>query len=196
MKIVALMLVVCVAQASAWFFTSNDKVVNPTDAVNATCEALAAQGDCEFFKCFERRFQCGQDYYMKKFAQKYCRKFNMAMNTFDPAGRQFLVNSRSCVMTRLLLYYRQDRMNCDTLQDDAVQMTTPCYLENNFCDIIDNNAQSFISVFEFGDASSLISELARIAGSCGGNALSGFWNTMSGHVRGSLARFFGVSSKK
>jgi hypothetical protein len=57
-------------------------------------------------------------------------------------------------MQGLVPHYRQTQMNCDTLDDDAVAMIGPCYLDNGFCDVINRNTAAFLNVFEFGDAGS------------------------------------------
>ena len=66
-------------------------------------------------------------------------------------GQQFLMNSQQCVKERLLEYYRRDYVNCHRLEHNAIAMISPCYIDNGFCDIIVENSQQFIEVFEFND---------------------------------------------
>ena len=61
------------------------------------------------------------------------------------------MNSQRCVTLRLVEYYRRDYVNCHDLERDAIAMIGPCFTDNGFCDIIVDNSQQFIEVFQFND---------------------------------------------
>ncbi len=44
-----------------------EKSVKPVGPINEKCMKME---NCEFFKCFEKRFPCGKDYWMMKVKNK------------------------------------------------------------------------------------------------------------------------------
>ncbi|KAK7500659.1 hypothetical protein BaRGS_00008234 [Batillaria attramentaria] len=189
MKVVGLFLVMSLGAANAFWFFRNSETTATADGrpVDDTCEAYGEAGSCEFFDCFEQRLPCGRDFYMQRFGNHYCNRFESNMESFTEAGQEFLVNSRQCVTRRLLEYYRRDYVNCHDLEHDAIDMIGPCYTENGFCEIIGDNAEQFLNVFDISDlfdagAGKLWRELLGLARHCGGQALTQFMSAAASQL--------------
>jgi len=183
MKCVCLLLVVLVASqsADAWWFSDPEPTIRQAAAgFDQSClDAVATEGSCAFFDCFEQRFPCGEDFYVEKFGKKYCQRFAQATNNFNAIGQEFLVNSQRCIMGRIAEHYGNASVNCDRLDDLAIASTYPCYHDNGFCNVIDDNTAAFLDIFDFSDAFALRNQLTSLAGTCGDRALSNFGRAMA-----------------
>ncbi|KAK7097296.1 uncharacterized protein [Littorina saxatilis] len=200
MKVLLVAMVIFVAKANAWFFRNSETTATADGrGIDDGCEAFGEAGSCEFFDCFEQRLPCGRDFYMQRYGNNYCNRFNTFMESFTEAGQEFLVNSQQCVTRRLLEYYRRDYINCHDLEHDAIAMIGPCYMESGFCDIIGDNTEQFIEVFEFNDlfgsgSAKLWRELLGLARQCGGRSLANFMSTTASRLS-PLRSFFGGDKK-
>merc|ERR1711976_22404 len=86
MKAVVLFVVMFAGCTNAWFFSFGRNEETTATAqrrpVDDTCESFGEAGTCAFFNCFEQRLPCGHDWYIMRFGNKYCNRFESRMETF------------------------------------------------------------------------------------------------------------------
>ncbi|PVD35234.1 hypothetical protein C0Q70_06515 [Pomacea canaliculata] len=171
--VVVLALVLTLGCADAWWiFSRNNERTATADGrpVDSACVAHGQSGNCEFFNCFEQRLPCGREFYMQRYGNFYCNRFQTFMPSFTAAGQEFLRNTQQCMNQRLLDTYSRDYVNCHNLEHDAVAAVGDCYRRHGFCDIIGDNAQQ------------LWREILGLARHCGGQALTRFMASVSSRV--------------
>ena len=49
----------------------------------AGCDSLAEQGNCDFYRCEEAVFPCGNDGYALGYGYRYCHRFGIFYKHFD-----------------------------------------------------------------------------------------------------------------
>ncbi|XP_076468062.1 stanniocalcin-like [Babylonia areolata] len=181
MKVVVVAMVMLMCRSSAgWFLGNRERTaVSGGRPVDEECVEEGEAGGCEFFNCFEERLPCGRDFYMQRYGNYYCRRFQRYMANFTAEGQTFLLDSQQCITESLLEYYRRNDLNCHELEHAAIALIRPCYIRHGFCGIIRDNKEPFLQVFQLRDlfrsgALKLWRELAGLARECGRSAFSEF----------------------
>ncbi|GFO19596.1 stanniocalcin-like protein [Plakobranchus ocellatus] len=192
-----LLILAVLANASyAFLFTRTTPVAQAEGReVDETCLARAAEGDCEFYNCFEQRLPCGRDYYMLRQGHYYCNKMNTRKHLFTPAGQQFIENVQQCLMGPLQEIYTREFIDCHTLEHEAVAAIAPCFNEHNFCDTLETDSEEFFRVYEIGDlftrgATKIWRAIFQIAGNCGTQMAREFTSDTSESLMSSINGFF------
>ena len=145
--------------------------------INESCLALAEQGSCDFYTCFESRLPCGREGYMLRNGQYYCNKLNRNKSRFSPEGQQFLDDAQRCLTRSLKDMYERDFVDCHDLEHYAVQAIAPCFVDNGFCDIVEKDIEHFFDVYEFRDlftrgAGKIWKTILNLGTRCGSEALT------------------------
>jgi hypothetical protein len=193
-----LVFTLCFSSGAAILFGGNTPVAHSRGrAVEQSCLALADQGSCQFYTCFEARLPCGRDWYILRSGQYYCNKIQRERSRFSAAGQQFLDAAQLCLTRSLKSEYEREYVDCHDLEHAAVANITPCYTENGFCNLLDSDARNFISVYELRDlftrgAAKVWREIASLAASCGRQALQEF----SSNTGGAITNFFNSLSDR
>ncbi|ESO88441.1 hypothetical protein LOTGIDRAFT_234508 [Lottia gigantea] len=184
MKIELCVIASILVGTSAWLF-SRDRVVQADGEVDSTCQGSGAEGSCEFYNCFERRFPCRARGYMLRFGYHYCQRFEDVDNyrhEFNPQAQNFLTASQQCMTKKLSeQFYSENQVNCHDLEHAAFRIMGDCYLEKGFCDIFWDNREAFAKVFDSGDlfdSSSLKiwKQIGKMTLRCGGQSAGGVFS--------------------
>ncbi len=128
-----------------------EKIVKPTGLISTDC--ISNRG-CNFFKCFENRFPCGQGYWIVDFGQKYCRKTEALYSSFTMEARAIINATNACQINFLQAQYSNDRpMRCKRFYDRAFEAVGKCYdiVSKKFCKVFPQNRKQFLSIFDVKD---------------------------------------------
>ena len=139
-----------------------DKTVTAKKPINDTCvEVLRGKNmtlmqRCEFFKCFEDRFPCGNKYWIMNWGYKYCRRYADPEFTskFTDRGKQLLDHINKCLPKQLEKFYKSKKsINCKRLYSQAFDAQHRCYAEKqkDFCVAFPDNKELFIKVLDQSD---------------------------------------------
>ena len=120
--------------------------------VNATSDAAK----CDFFKCFEERFPCGQKYWILNWGLKYCRRYAEPtyIQYFTESGKQLIRHVNQCLPKSLEKFYKTKKtLKCKRLMHDAFEAQGKCYSEvkDLFCKAFPENKLAFIKVLDKSD---------------------------------------------
>ncbi|XP_005101218.2 uncharacterized protein LOC101859417 [Aplysia californica] len=154
-----------------WLSRGNPTALAEGRAVEESCLALADEGSCEFYTCFENRLPCGRDWYMLRHGQYYCNKMQRLSSTFTDAGQAFLSDAQRCLTQALKPLYQRDNVDCHSLEHQAVAAITPCFIDNAFCSVFRDNTDQFARIYDVGDlftrgAGKVWREIAALALRC------------------------------
>jgi hypothetical protein len=111
---------------------------------------------CEFFKCFEERFPCGEDYWILNWGYKYCRRYADPEFTdkFTANGRAILQHINKCLPNSLKKFYMAKRsIKCKKLNQEAFEAQGKCYsqVQKEFCVGFPENKDHFMNVLDQKD---------------------------------------------
>ena len=111
---------------------------------------------CEFFKCFEERFPCGENYWILNWGYKYCRRYADPefINKFTPDGKKLLDHINNCLPKSLEKFYKAKRsIKCKKLNGDAFEAQGKCYAQaqKEFCKGFPENKKHFLDVLDQKD---------------------------------------------
>lgn len=139
-----------------------DKTVTAKQPINNTCiEVLRGKNmtlmqRCEFFKCFEERFPCGNKYWIMNWGYKYCRRYADPEFTskFTDKGKVLLTHINKCLPKQIEKFYRSKKsINCKRLYAQAFDAQHKCYAEQqkDFCIAFPENKELFVKVLDQSD---------------------------------------------
>lgn len=191
-RFVVFALCLCLSSVSARWFRSDPPVATSGGrAIEQSCLALADQGSCDFYTCFERRLPCGRDWYILRTGLYYCNKIERQRLNFSPEGQQFLSDAQRCLTRSLKDLYQRDYVDCHDLEHDAVANITSCFTDNGFCNVFETDSQHFFDIYEIRDlfsrgAAKVWRQIVSLATNCGGEALREF----TANARQSAYSFF------
>ena len=111
---------------------------------------------CEFFKCFEERFPCGNKFWVMNWGYKYCRRYadQDFTNKFTKEGKQMLDHVNKCLPKHFEKLYKSKRpVRCKKLMQEAFDIQGKCYSEVQklFCKAFPDNKELFIKVLDQND---------------------------------------------
>lgn len=139
----------------------NEKTVRPSAPVNKTCIQILRRNSslaekCEFFKCFEKRFPCGLNYYAMNWAHKYCLKHSDSefYNKLTQTGQFVADQLNICLPQSFEKIYKQRRsLNCKKFYEHAFKLQTQCYkdIQQKFCEGFAENKNTFLRVIDQND---------------------------------------------
>lgn len=143
-----------------------EKSVSPKKDVDKQCLQLLRSKNstqinrCEFFKCFEDRFPCGNKYWVMNWGYKYCRRYADPefIEKFTDIGKKLLEHVNKCLPKHFEKFYRSKRMvRCKKLNQEAFEAQGKCYTEiqNDFCKAFVDNKDLFIKVLDYNDLMNL-----------------------------------------
>jgi len=147
--------------------------------VNQSCLALADEGSCQFYSCFEQRLPCGRDWYILRHGQYYCNKMQTERPNFSEQGQNFLSDAQRCMTQALKPLYQRDYVDCHVLEHQAVASITPCFIDNAFCSTFREEPDNFFQIYEFSDlftrgAGKVWREITELTVRCGTEYLRDF----------------------
>ena len=189
--LVAIFISINVLQVSGIIDTLGDKVAKAKKGVDKACLDLLTAPNitymqrCEFFKCFEERFQCGNKYWIINWGYKYCRRYadQTFIDKFTEDGKKLLEHVNKCLPKNFEKFYKSKRsLRCKKLSQDAFLAQGKCYQEAQelFCKAFPENKELFIKVLDQSDFINLdsISMIRKTAEKC--NPKIDFFSLMSG----------------
>lgn len=139
-----------------------DKTVIAKHPINNTCieilrgKNMTLMQRCEFFKCFEERFPCGNKFWIMNWGYKYCRRYADPEFTskFTDRGKVLLEHINKCLPKQLEKFYKTKKsLNCKRLYNQAFEVQHKCYAEKqkDFCVAFPENKELFIKVLDQSD---------------------------------------------
>ncbi|RNA03447.1 stanniocalcin family [Brachionus plicatilis] len=138
------------------------KRVIPNGDIDQNCLELLRSSNitnmerCEFYKCFEKRFPCGKEYWIINWGYKYCRRYadeNFA-NNFTTVGQKLLNHVNECLPRYFEKAYKSSRpIQCKKLSNQAFRAQTNCYkdIQKDFCIAFEENKILFVKVMDNSD---------------------------------------------
>lgn len=142
-------------------FDLSEKVVRPKTTINGTCLNLIHSNvttaeRCEFFKCFEERFPCGENYYISNWAYKYCKKYTNEkfLNRITQSGKNMVDYLNKCLPNKLELLYKSKRaLKCRYFYQIGFNFQYNCYkeIQDVFCMGFNENKFEFLKEFDKND---------------------------------------------
>jgi hypothetical protein len=128
---------------------------------------------CEFFKCFEERFPCGEQYWAMNWGYKYCRRYAdpTFYSKFNADGQKLLNHINKCLPKAFAKFYKTRKtQNCKRLQTEAFTEQGKCYskVQKLFCSAFPKNKKLFVEVLDQTDFFNMesVSMLKKIAEKC------------------------------
>lgn len=115
---------------------------NASDNKISNCEDF--QEDCGFYACIEARVRCGRGGYPIAYGKKYCNKFEKNINKFSVNGQRFVVETKSCLIDKLVSY--KNDISCSSLRRQAFEDHLPCYYKSGFCELSSSDKNVVISL--------------------------------------------------
>ncbi|XP_052277749.1 uncharacterized protein LOC127876478 [Dreissena polymorpha] len=208
MKVTALIVVCCSLGANAWSFWRSPWV-KPREGVTDECLQMAARGDCGFYQCLERRFQCGSEGYALKIGYHLCNKSDEIHSRFTAQGQRYMEGSKVCITNALLPVYKQNSIRCDDVMSEGARAMRTCSYEEfagmDACTFIRGNMDAYNDMLGTDEISRLMSMgsprlLARIfidGARCGATiaterfqSVAGSLNDFMGGVRDSITSWW------
>ncbi len=100
--------------------------------------AVSDCGSCDYYPCrdAERDVSCGEEGYFLGFGHKYCERFTQV--TFDRLstdGKRWLDETRVCLQETVDEIAADTDLDCDEVQQRAIDAHPPCYLDSGVCDL-------------------------------------------------------------
>ena len=162
---VVLLLVVleCVPRADGMLDSLKEKTVSSKKPLDKKClEYLSANSNvtqlerCEFFKCFEERFPCGNKYWIMNWGYKYCTRYadQEFIDKFTAVGKQMLAHVNKCLPKAFQKFYKSKKpIKCKKLNQEAFDAQGKCYVEvqDMFCVAFPENMNLFMNVLDTKD---------------------------------------------
>jgi hypothetical protein len=118
---------------------------------------MTAVDRCEFFKCFEERIPCGNNYWIMNWGYKYCIRYADPnfVQKFTKSGKKFLKYLNKCLPHALKKLYKSEKkqISCSSISKQAFKAQSQCYqnVESNFCKAFTENKSLFIKVLDKAD---------------------------------------------
>jgi hypothetical protein len=102
---------------------------------------------CTYYACRDEIAQCGPTGYYLGFGEKYCERFLVDLSPkMSPAGQQFLVAARDCLM-QYLEKSVPTTTSCSDVKSEALQSHVRCYTDYGFCSLpLSDRALLFASI--------------------------------------------------
>ena len=138
-----------------------EKTITATKPADNNCLLMLANSTsdaakCDFFKCFEERFPCGQKFWILNWGLKYCRRYaepNYIQN-FTESGKTLIRHVNQCLPKSLEKFYKTKKtLKCKRLMHEAFEAQGKCYAEvkDLFCKAFPENKHAFIKVLDKSD---------------------------------------------
>ncbi|GFN82257.1 stanniocalcin-like protein [Plakobranchus ocellatus] len=135
--------------ANGWlFWRSYPSARSRGMAVDPACLALAMEGSCDFYLCFEQRLECGKNWYNVKYGEPYCRDFKAYYNRFSETGQKFINASQVCISNELLNWYERSKIDCHDYTHFAFKALSRCYMKSGFCEAMRSDGINFATIFQ------------------------------------------------
>ncbi len=103
--------------------------------------------DCNEYLELHKVMNCHPNHYLKKFAFKYCSRYQKRVLEYSEKGQQWVKNVRQCLLARLI---ESPNINtCDSIAEAAYLDHTYCYVEHGFCDLaFDDQRRVFFQAWD------------------------------------------------
>ncbi|WAR00291.1 hypothetical protein MAR_024663 [Mya arenaria] len=115
-----------VAGVHSWSLWGDSSRIEPHEDVSQECRQAAAHGDCEFYRCLERRFPCGHDGYALNIGLHFCTRADELHSQFTAQGKLFMNGSKTCVTSTLLPVYESYSARCGDIEEDGANAMRSC----------------------------------------------------------------------
>ena len=160
-------------------FNENEKTVRPKGKVDKKCLDLLTNTNktqlerCDFFKCFEERFSCGNKFWIMNWGYKYCRRYadQKFIDQFTPDGKTLLSYINQCLPSKLEKFYKSKRsIRCKTLSNNMFEAQGKCYeeIQKTFCKAFPENSNLFMNILDQSDLMNMdsFSMIKKVADQC------------------------------
>ena len=118
---------------------------------------------------------CGIAGYLIGYGRKYCKRFDVTREYFDPPGQKWIDCARQCLIDFLKPYYNTYpnnpfRQDCQKLEDAAFTSHVDCYTKCGFCKICKNNKMALFKTYNIADFFSALAwrQVKETMEKCGG----------------------------
>ena len=128
---------------------------------NSTLCSNPVRGQCSFYEdCLETRYHCGPDGYPLGYGEKYCNKFNAAIDKFSPKAQVWMLDTMECLQRALVLETTgpldlagaNEISPCDDLRRKAFDSHAECYIQNGLCTL---GVKDWVEIVEVVDLKTL-----------------------------------------
>jgi hypothetical protein len=156
-----------------------EKSVNAKKPIDKKCLDLLSSTNitkierCEFFKCFEERFPCGNKYWIMNWGYKYCRRYADPefVAKFTESGKVLLEHVNKCLPKHLERFYKAKKLlRCKKLNQDAFDVQGKCYQDAQklFCKAFPDNKDLFMKVLDPADVMNMdsVNMIRKTADKC------------------------------
>lgn len=124
------------------------------DDIPANASACAQQalqhygcGACEYYDCIESQVECGDDGYLKYFAERYCERFRLVTETrASDQAKAWLGRVRRCLIIKLDA--QLPLSSCDDIETAGFGSHSDCYLETGFCELSPKDWAAIINTID------------------------------------------------
>lgn len=87
---------------------------------------------CESYRAVNSALNCSPDNYLIRFGYKYCVKYVLLENTYQPQTQRVLEKIRSCLVTQTI---NDTQLTCENSEARAMKHHLKCYLQAGFCSL-------------------------------------------------------------
>jgi hypothetical protein len=117
-------------------------------AAPENCSSLI--DDCEFYRCRERRHQCGAHGYYLGYGHKYCERFGRLRLGMQPSGQRWIDETRRCLMRYIDKRIQLDAP-CDDVRRLAFDSHPDCYVFGGVCFLEPQEWQQILGAIDVED---------------------------------------------
>lgn len=106
---------------------------------------------CEYYRCKEKEYECGEDGYLLGYVGKYCDRFsNITMEKTSVKAQAWLKQVRECLINE---FERSTdlSMSCAEIHKIGTDSHAKCYVDSGFCDLSVKDWFDIVHTIDPGD---------------------------------------------
>jgi len=94
-----------------------------------------SRGGCDYYLTLESQLQCGRNAYLSKWAYPLCQMYLSREPRMSVAIQNWFREVRYCLQEDLRRSVSQAGLQCQGLDQKAIQSHVDCYAKTRFCDL-------------------------------------------------------------
>ena len=126
----------------------------PTPDKNDPCIEYLRYDDCnacEYYRCKEKTYKCGESGYLLGYVGKYCHRFS-TITTYktSPKAQDWLKKTRECLI-REFEVSTNESMSCERVHQIGTDSHANCYVDSGFCELNVKDWFDIVHTIDRGD---------------------------------------------
>jgi hypothetical protein len=88
---------------------------------------------CQEYLRLHQQTECSDNHYLKKFAYKYCLRYEQRKMKFTLQGQLWIENVKQCLLTSVIHSSHQN--SCKKIAQSAYEKHAHCYIRYGYCNL-------------------------------------------------------------